>query len=141
MDDGSWPSGFLTRASRGILQPACVPESRETQIDPTFLLLPWSPDKLAHTAAPQDEAGRHFDPSKLQQFVDLTLASASTRRSKCEVPDSSKPSCSPGVPASEKHILFLRKLQLMSPTCKCDQHKAWHRGKQYGCVTLCLTRA
>ena len=37
-----------------------------------------------HTAAPQNEAGRHFDPSQVQEFVDLTvLAHALGDRMRC----------------------------------------------------------
>lgn len=61
---------FLTRVHRGILQAACFPESRKYQIDPFFLFLPLVVQEMptsAHSAAPDDEAGRHFNPSKHQK--------------------------------------------------------------------------
>ncbi|PMD26326.1 hypothetical protein NA56DRAFT_698501 [Hyaloscypha hepaticicola] len=66
MDHGPWTTQRWVH--RGILQAACVPESRKTQMDPFFsILAPGHPRNAhIHSAAPDDEAGRHFNPSKYQ---------------------------------------------------------------------------
>lgn len=98
-----------------------------------------------HTAAPQNEAGRHFDPSQVQEFVDLTVL-AHALGDPCDVPDSSQPSYS--------WFLLLRNIfffyNFHSPFSKvttcvanlhrqlaCDQHHAWHYGSNTDAL-LCL---
>jgi hypothetical protein len=78
-------SVFLTRVHRGILQAACFPESRKTQMDPFFLFLPLVIQEMP-TSTPRllttkpVGTSTHRNIKILQEVVEPDI-SASARRS------------------------------------------------------------